>query len=153
MGILEILESSKMKQFAVILLFCAIGVFGDEEFHGEGTFKCYGDLSIDLYEEYSRDRVDGFLDCQPAWGSPSAPPQGIVADADNGEKWVTVDDKGYGDCTGSIYYVYGDLNLGYCDRSIMKISDGKQTRLFCGYAECIGMMNIYCSMLSGCHGA
>merc|ERR1719222_1872642 len=121
-----------MKQFPVILLFCAIGVFGDEEFHGEGTFKCYGDLSIDLYEKFSRDRVDGFLDCQPAWGSPSAPPQGIVADADNGEKWVTVDDKGYGDCTGSI----------------MKISDGKQTRLFCGYAECIGMMNIYCSMLS-----
>ena len=34
------------------------------------------------------------MDCQPSWGSPSAPPQGIIADGDDGSHWVTVDDKG-----------------------------------------------------------
>lgn len=139
-----------MKHFAALLLLSIVGVFADEDFHGNGNMKCYGDMSISLY---NKDETEGFLDCQPAWGSPSAPPQGIVAEADDGEKWVTVDDKGYGDCTGSIYYIYGDLNLGYCDRYNMRIDDGKQTRMFCGYADCNGAMNIHCSMLSGCHGA
>merc|ERR1719300_1250346 len=60
------------------------------------------------------------------------------------------DDKGYGDCDGTIWYEYGDLGLGYCDR--LAVDDGHQTRLFSGYATCDGLLNIQCSMLSGCHG-
>ena len=52
--------------------------------------------------------------------------------------------------TGTIWYEYGDLGLGYCDR--LAVDDGHQTRLFCGYATCDGLLNIQCSMLSGCHG-
>ena len=59
--------------------------------------------------------------------------QGIIADGEDGSHWVTVDDKGYGDCDGTIFYEYGDLGLGYCDR--LAVDDGKQTRLFCGYAS------------------
>ena len=77
--------------------------------------------------------------------------QGIVADGDDGSHWVTVDDKGSGDCDGTLWYKYDDLGLGYCDR-MMSVDDGHQTRLFCGYAECTGYMNIQCTMLSGCHG-
>ena len=76
--------------------------------------------------------------------------QGIVADGDDGSHWVTVDDKGSGDCDGTLWYKTDDLGLGYCDR--MTVDDGHQTRLFCGYAECTGYMNIECTMLSGCHG-
>merc|ERR1711868_242982 len=97
-----------------------------------------------------RNDGEGFLDCQPAWGSPAAPPQGIIADGEDGSHWVTVDDKGSGDCDGTIFYEYGDLGLGYCDR--LAVDDGHETRLFCGYATCDGFMNIECSMLSGCHG-
>merc|ERR1719304_125294 len=97
----------------------------EESFSGMGFMRCYGDMSITM-------RIDGegFLDCKPAWGSPAAPPQGIVADGDDGSHWVTVDDKGSGDC----------------DR-MMSVDDGHQTRLFCGYAECTGYMNIQCTML------
>ena len=76
--------------------------------------------------------------------------QGIIADGEDGSHWVTVDDKGSGDCDGTIWYEYGDLGLGYCDR--LTIDDGHQTRLFCGYATCDGLLNIDCTMLSGCHG-
>merc|ERR1719420_1230229 len=110
-----------MKQVAVFLLISVAAVLADEDFHGSGFMRCYGDMSISMF----KDDVEGMLDCQPAWGSPSAPPQGIIADVD-GEHVVTVDDNGY-----------GDLNLGYCDR--IKVDDGKQTRLFCGYAECTGL--------------
>lgn len=107
---------------------------------------CYGDMSITIRED-----GEGFLLCQPAWGSPAAPPQGIIADGADGSHWVTVDDKGSGDCDGVLFYEYGDLGLGYCDR--LAVDDGHQTRLFCGYATCDGYMNIECTMLSGCHGA
>ena len=30
----------------------------------------------------------------------AAPPQGIIADGSDGSHWVTVDDKGNGDCDG-----------------------------------------------------
>ena len=73
-----------------------------------------------------------------------------MADGEDGSHWVTVDDKGSGDCDGTIWYEYGDLGLGYCDR--LMVDDGHQTRLFCGYATCDGYMNIECTMLSGCHG-
>ena len=63
-----------------------------------------------------------------------------------------MDDKGSGDCTGQIHYVLGDLGLGYCDR-LVAVDEGRQTRLFCGYASCDGYLTIECSMLSGCHGA
>merc|ERR1711922_116242 len=76
---------------------------------------------------------------------------GILADGDDGSHWVTVDDKGSGNCDGDIHYVYGDLGLGYCNRLV--VDDGKETRMFCGYAFCTGYMNIECHMLSGCHGA
>ena len=52
--------------------------------------------------------------------------QGIIADGEDGSHWVTVDDKGYGDCDGVIWYKTGDLGLGYCDR--MTVDDGHQTR-------------------------
>ena len=61
-----------------------------------GSMMCYGDMSITLGGQED----NGFLDCQPAWGSPAAPPQGIIADGQDGSHWVTVDDKGYGDCDG-----------------------------------------------------
>merc|ERR1739842_31720 len=122
-------------------------VLGDESYHGMGTMKCYGDMSVTL----GGNDGGGFLDCQPAWGSPAAPPQGIIADGSDGSHWVTVDDKGSGDCDGTIWYEYGDLGLGYCNR--LALDDGHQTRLFCGYATCDGYLNIQCTMLSGCHGA
>merc|ERR1719219_353984 len=84
----------------------------DESYHGMGSMMCYGDMSVTL----GGNEGEGFLDCQPAWGSPAAPPQGIIADGSDGSHWVTVDDKGYGDCDGTIWYEYGDLGLGYCNR-------------------------------------
>ena len=44
--------------------------YAGETFSGSGFMRCYGDMSISL-------RIDGegLLDCQPAWGSPAAPPQ------------------------------------------------------------------------------
>ena len=142
-----------------------------------GTMACYGDMTVTL----GSNDGEGFVDCQPAWGSAAAPPQvssvlllilvvhqtipdgdcvflyltralqGIIADGSDGSHWVTVDDKGSGDCDGTIWYEYGDLGLGYCNR--LALDDGKQTRLFCGYATCDGYLNIQCTMLSGCHGA
>ena len=53
--------------------------------------------------------------------------QGIIADGSDGSHWVTVDDKGSGDCAGYIWYEYGDLGLGYCDR-FNTLDDGHQTR-------------------------
>ena len=76
--------------------------------------------------------------------------QGIIADGDDGSHWVTVDDKGSGSCDGTIFYETGDLGLGYCDR--LAVDDGHETRLFCGYADCTGYLEIECTMLSGCHG-
>merc|ERR1711973_443907 len=98
---------SKMNTITTLFSLACISssVLGDESFHGMGSMKCYGDMSITLGGQED----NGFLDCQPAWGSPAAPPQGIIA-------------------------------------------DGHQTRLFCGYATCDGLLNIQCSMLSGCHG-
>merc|ERR1712127_140370 len=122
----------------------------DESFSGPGTFACYGDMSI-TFAKGGTD-AEGLLDCQPAWGSASAPPQGILADGDDGSHWVTVDDKGYGDCEGVLWFKTDDLGLGYCDR-VVTLDDGEQTRKFCGYCTCTGYMNIHCSMLSGCHGA
>ena len=69
---------------------------GDESYHGMGSMKCYGDMSITL----GGNEDEGFLNCQPAWGSAAAPPQGIIADGSDGSHWVTVDDKGNGDCDG-----------------------------------------------------
>merc|ERR1711915_1042365 len=138
-----------MKCLYVSTLLLAASVLGDESFSGNGEMKCYGDMSITLDKW---DEGDGFLNCKPAWGSPAAPPQGIIADGADGSHWVTVDDKGYGDCSGHMEYTYGDLGLGYCDRWV-SLDDGQQTRLFCGYATCTGYLNIHCSMLSGCHGA
>ena len=43
----------------------------DESYHGMGSMKCYGDMSVTLGSEDGQ----GFLDCQPAWGSAAAPPQ------------------------------------------------------------------------------
>jgi len=126
-------------------------VLADESFHGSGTFACYGDMSITFDKSGSGGEGEGFLDCQPSWGSPSAPPQGIIADGEDGSHWVTVDDHGSGDCTGTIWYKTGDLGLGYCNR--IAVDDGHHTRLFCGYATCDGYLNIECTMLSGCHGA
>merc|ERR1711978_444920 len=139
---------SKMNTITTLFSLACISssVLGVESFHGMGSMKCYGDMSITLGSQDG----EGFLDCQPAWGSPAAPPQGIIADGEDGSHWVTVDDKGSGDCDGTIFYEYGDLGLGYCDR--LAIDDGHETRLFCGYATCDGFMNIECHMLSGCHG-
>jgi len=94
---------------------------------------------------------EGSIDCTPAWGSAAAPPQGIIIDGEDGSHWVSVDDKGYGDCAGTFWFESGDLGLGYCDR-IVTLDDGEQTRKFCGYASCNGYINFHCSMLSGCHG-
>ena len=53
--------------------------------------------------------------------------QGIIADGADGSHWVTVDDKGYGDCDGIItFWKTGDLGLGYCNR--LSVDDGHQTR-------------------------
>jgi len=129
----------------------------DESFTGSGTFACYGDMTITFdkaVETVEAGPIDGagVIDCVPAWGSAAAPPQGIIADGDDGSHWVTVDDKGFGDCTGTFWFEQGDLGLGYCDR-VTTLDDGHQTRKFCGYASCEGYLNIQCSMLSGCHGA
>ena len=62
-------------------------VAANESFHGAGSMMCYGDMSV----TFSRAAGDGegFLDCQPAWGSAAAPPQGIIADGADGSHWVT----------------------------------------------------------------
>merc|ERR1712189_31409 len=132
----------------VLTIFAASHVYANESFSGSGSMKCYGDISISF--DRSAGEGEGFLDCRPAWGAPSAPPQGIIADGTDGSHWVTVDDHGYGDCQGTIWYKTGDLGLGYCNR--ISVDDGHQTRLFCGYATCDGYLHIECSMLSGCHG-
>ena len=59
-----------MKVFlAVVSCFLSLSLAA-ETYSGNGSMKCYGDMSITI-------RIDGegFLDCQPAWGSPAAPPQ------------------------------------------------------------------------------
>ena len=54
--------------------------------------------------------------------------QGILADGyEDGSLWVTVDDEGYGDCQGDVYYKNGDLGMGYCDTMVVE-DDGYQTR-------------------------
>merc|ERR1719150_2801473 len=133
----------------ILVLIFSCAAMANESFSGQGTMACYGMMSITFDKSESADlgEGEGFLDCQPSWGSPSAPPQGIIADGADGSHWVTVDDKGYGTCQGHIY-LYGDLGLGYCDR----LDDGYQTKLLCGYATCQGMLTIHCEMLSGCHG-
>lgn len=138
-----------MRIISLVAIFvCSLGscLAVHETFAGMGSMKCYGDMSITVRAGDD----EGFLICSPAWGSAVAPPQGIVADGEDGSHWVTVDDKGSGDCDGTIWYEYGDLGLGYCDR--LMVDDGHQTRLFCGYATCDGYLNIECTMLSGCHG-
>ena len=55
----------------LVLFVCTLVlVHANETYQGMGSMKCYGDMSITI-------RIDGegFLDCQPAWGSPAAPPQ------------------------------------------------------------------------------
>merc|ERR1719228_843408 len=136
-----------MKTFLIFLIVTFAFTQADESWSGSGSMACYGDMTITMKGD-----GEGLLDCTPAWGSPSAPPQGIIADGEDGSHWVTVDDKGYGDCEGTLWYEYGDLGLGYCDRMIT-MDDGHQTKKFCGYCDCDGYMNIHCSMLSGCHGA
>merc|ERR1712179_882435 len=135
---------TNMFKFLVVAVFLTV-VSCDENFSGEGELACYGDQEILL------DKVTGtgMINCQPSWGSAAAPPQGIIADGADGSHWVTVDDKGYGTCVGDIYYKYGDLGLGYCNR----FDDGHQTRLLCAYSICTGHITVHCSMLSGCHGA
>merc|ERR1712179_762351 len=143
-------NSSSMRTFAAILVLAgASGILGNENFSGTGTFACYGDMTVTV----GKDGYDdiGYLDCQPSWGSAAAPQQGIIADGDDGSHWVTVDDKGSGNCTGTFWFETGDLGLGYCNR-IVTLDDGEQTRKFCGYASCTGYINLHCSMLSGCHG-
>eukprot|EP00091_Calanus_sinicus_P001708 TRINITY_DN1172_c0_g1_i2.p2 TRINITY_DN1172_c0_g1~~TRINITY_DN1172_c0_g1_i2.p2 ORF type:complete len:141 (-),score=43.73 TRINITY_DN1172_c0_g1_i2:31-453(-) len=137
-----------LTHLSIILSISSCLVLANESFSGMGSFACYGDMSITFDKSSSAGEGEGFVDCQPSWGSPSAPPQGIIADGADGSHWVTVDDKGYGDCDGSIWYKTDDLGLGYCDRK-MTVDDGHQTRLFCGYATCDGYLNIECSMLSG----
>merc|ERR1712228_835189 len=122
----------------ILVLIFSCAAMANESFSGQGTMACYGMMSITFDKSESADlgEGEGFLDCQPSWGSPSAPPQGIIADGADGSHWVTVDDHGYGDCNGVLWYKTGDLGLGYCDR--MTVDDGHQTRLFCGYATCDG---------------
>merc|ERR1712241_1325402 len=91
----------KFKMNSIISLLFSLAcvsssVLGDESYHGMGSMKCYGDMSITL----GGNEDEGFLNCQPAWGSAAAPPQGIIADGSDGSHWVTVDDKGNGDCDG-----------------------------------------------------
>ena len=78
-----------MKYFSLISLVCTLGLsLANESFSGMGSMKCYGDMSItiridgeglihkDLIRyKYKDSFMEGFLDCQPAWGSPAAPPQ------------------------------------------------------------------------------
>merc|ERR1712183_67333 len=122
MGVLHLLSNMQIISYiSVILSLSSSLVLGNESFQGEGTMACYGDMSI-TFGKAGSGEDEGFLDCQPAWGTASAPPQGIIADGADGSHWVTVDDS-------------------------------HQTRTFCGYADCAGMLTIECSMLSGCHGA
>merc|ERR1711874_778599 len=79
----------KMNSITTVLFslaFISSSVLGaDESYHGMGSMKCYGDMSITL----GGGEDEGFLDCQPAWGSPAAPPQGIIADGSDGSHWAT----------------------------------------------------------------
>ena len=60
-----------MKVFlAVVSCFMSLSLAADETYQGMGSMKCYGDMSLTI-----RNDGEGFLDCQPAWGSPAAPPQ------------------------------------------------------------------------------
>merc|ERR1711910_246588 len=149
MGVTHLVSTMYLLYQSLLLSIWSCIVLGNESFHGMGTLACYGDMSITF--DRASSSGEGLVNCRPSWGSASAPPQGIIADGADGSHWVTVDDKGYGDCDGTIWYKTGDLGLGYCDRVLL--DDGHQTRLFCGYATCDGYLNIECSMLSGCHGA
>merc|ERR1712150_172079 len=106
-------------------------VQADESWSGSGTFACYGDMTVTMDKSGSNAEGpidgEGSIDCIPAWGSAAAPPQGIIADGDDGSHWVTVDDKGLGDCN-----------------RILTLDDGEQTRKFCGYASCTGYINLHC---------
>merc|ERR1712037_1029930 len=101
--------------FATLLASLA-AVQADESWSGSGTFACYGDMTVTMDKSGSKAEGpidgEGSIDCTPAWGSAAAPPQGIIADGDDGSHWVTVDDKG-----------------------IVTLDDGEQTRKFCGYAS------------------
>merc|ERR1711934_1221656 len=72
------------------LLSLALVVRAEEIYSGMGTLKCYGDATIS---------ENGTFLCTPStpW-SAYAPPQGIVADGEDGSHWVIVDDRGFGDC-------------------------------------------------------
>merc|ERR1719153_1936322 len=107
----------------IVLAISSYLVLANESFHGSGTFACYGDMSITFDKSSSGGEGEGFLDCQPSWGSAAAPPQGIIADGEDGSHWVTVDNHGYGTCIGDIFWELGDLGLGFCDR----FDDGHQT--------------------------
>merc|ERR1712051_702031 len=121
----------RMNFFYFVALLASLAVDqADESWSGSGTFACYGDMTVTM--DKSGSNAEGPIDCIPAWGSAAAPPQGIIADGDDGSHWVTVDDKGYGDCTGTFWFETGDLGLGYCNR-IVTLDDGEQTRKFCGY--------------------
>ena len=60
-------------QSALVLLLGAIGLAAavHESYHGVGSMVCYGDMSISIRSQDDQ----GFLICQPAWGSAAAPPQ------------------------------------------------------------------------------
>merc|ERR1711970_1199616 len=91
----------------IVLTISSYLVLANESFHGSGTFACYGDMSITFDKSSSGGEGEGLVDCQPSWGSAAAPPQGIIADGEDGSHRMTVDDGhqtrlfcGYATCTG-----------------------------------------------------
>merc|ERR1719411_1801907 len=85
--------------FTITLVISSYLVLADESFHGSGTFACYGDMSITFDKSGSGGEGEGFLDCQPSWGSPAAPPQGIIADGEDDSHHTRLF-CGYATCEG-----------------------------------------------------
>ena len=73
--ILLLFTMNILATFTIALTISSYLVLADESFHGSGTFACYGDMSITFDKSGSGGEGEGFLDCQPSWGSPAAPPQ------------------------------------------------------------------------------
>merc|ERR1712223_90372 len=140
----------KEDQMLLSLLFQTLSVGAEESYIGMGTLKCYGD---------SRISENGTFSCTPStpW-APFAPPQGLIADGEDGSHWVIVDDRGFGDCqfnSEEDLECYHDYDYQYCCEDVecnrSTVTPINPTRN-CGFCACTGLLNIHCSMEFGCHG-
>merc|ERR1711892_423471 len=150
------------KRMRIIILFLTVSAsqcFGStprENFEGVGTLQCFGNLTLELEEG----QTEGVARCRPEFENAdngiSYAPQGFIADGEDGSHWVVVDDRGTADCEGQITFNTGDHNLGYCSYPPVAAASTREMAAmesFCGHFTCQGVIQLACTMGSGCHGA